>query len=116
MWCTPVAKLEPGTPSRIGIKKQFLEGLTIQLTNPKAVFFFMAIFPQFVDFSSDYARQFTLLVLTYSSLNLIIHFLYALLAKSARGWLSSDKGKRKMSRIGGGIFILFSIGLASSSR
>lgn len=116
MWRTPIAKLDAGTPSSKGMRKQFLEGLTIQLTNPKAVFFFMAIFPQFIDFSADYTRQFMLLVITYSSLNLIIHFLYALLAKSARSWLSSDKGRRIVNRTGGGIFVFFGIGLASSSR
>jgi len=116
MWRTPIAKLDTGTPSSKGMRKQFFEGLTIQLTNPKAVFFFMAIFPQFIDFSADYTRQFMLLVITYSSLNLIIHFLYALLARSARSWLSSDKGRRIVNRTGGGIFVFFGIGLASSSR
>jgi homoserine/homoserine lactone efflux protein len=116
MWRAPAAKLDTGTPTRKGMRNQFFEGLTIQLTNPKAVFFFMAIFPQFVDFSSDYANQFVLLVVTYSILNLIIHFLYALLAKSVRSWLSSDKGRRIVNHAGGGIFVFFGIGLAFSSH
>jgi homoserine/homoserine lactone efflux protein len=35
------------------IQLQFLEGLTLKLTNPEAIFFFMSIFPQFVDFSAS---------------------------------------------------------------
>lgn len=116
MWRSPVTKLDTTASSRKGMKNQFFEGLTIQLTNPKAVFFFMAIFPQFVDFSSEYVNQFMLLVVTYSSLNLIIHFLYAQLAKSVRNWLSTEKGRHIMNRAGGGTFICFGVGLAFASK
>ncbi len=115
LWRSPAAKIEENTALNKGINLQFIEGLTIQLTNPKAVFFFMSIFPQFVDYSSAYVTQFLLLVMTYSSLVLIIHFFYAYLAKSARGWLSSEKGSRIVNRTGGGTFMLFGIGLAASS-
>ena len=95
---------------------QLLEGLTLQLTNPKAVFFFMSVFPQFIDYSSAYISQFSILVITYSNLVVIIHFIYAYLAKSARTWFSSEKGGRIVSRLGGGTFMCFGIGLASASR
>ncbi|MBU2320015.1 MAG: LysE family translocator, partial [Gammaproteobacteria bacterium] len=97
-------------------KRQFIEGLTIQLTNPKAVFFFMSVFPQFIDFTSNYVGQFTLLVVTYSSLVVIIHLLYAYLAKTARGWLSSEKGGRMVNRLGGGTFIGFGVALAAAGK
>ena len=73
LWRSPVTKLDTSGRTAGNIKVQFLEGLTIQLTNPKAVFFFMSIFPQFVDFSSSqYVSKFFILVVTYSSLNLLI--------------------------------------------
>ena len=117
LWQSPVTKLDTSSKTVGNIKVQFLEGLTIQLTNPKAVFFFMSIFPQFVDFSSSqYVSKFLMLVVTYSSLNLLIHFLYAYLARSARNWLSTEKGGRIVNRAGGGIFVLFGIGLASTTK
>ena len=117
LWQSPVTKLDTSSKTVGNIKIQFLEGLTIQLTNPKAVFFFMSIFPQFVDFSSSqYASQFLILVVTYSSLNLLIHFLYAYLARSVRNWLSTEKGGRMVNRAGGGVFVFFGIGLASTSK
>jgi len=117
LWRSPVTKLDTSSRTAGNIKVQFLEGLMIQLTNPKAVFFFMSIFPQFVDFSSSqYVSQFFILVVTYSSLNLLIHFLYAYLARSARNWLSTEKGGRMVNRAGGGVFVLFGIGLASTSK
>ena len=117
LWQSPVTKLDTSSKTVGNIKVQFIEGLTIQLTNPKAVFFFMSIFPQFVDFSSSqYVSQFFILVVTYSSLNLLIHFLYAYLARSVRNWLSTEKGGRMVNRAGGGVFVFFGIGLASTSK
>ena len=95
---------------------QFIEGLTLQLTNPKAVFFFLSVFPQFIDFTANYSNQFMLLVISYSCLVVLIHFLYACLAKKSRLWLTSEKGGRSMNRIGGGTFMCFGLGLASASK
>ncbi|WP_444959605.1 LysE family translocator [Microbulbifer sp. VVAC002] len=116
LWRSPAAKIDPKGVAIKSRKRQFSEGLTLQLTNPKAVFFFMSIFPQFVDFSSNHVGQFVLLVVTYSSLVVLIHLLYAHLAKSARSWLSSDKGGRMVNRLGGGTFMCFGVGLASAGK
>jgi len=116
LWNAPVTPIEEKMQSKKGKKLQFLEGLTLQLTNPKAVFFFMSIFPQFVDFSKDHGSQFAFFVITYSSLVVIIHVIYAYLAKKSRKWLSSQKGGKRVNRLGGGTFIFFGIGLASASK
>jgi threonine/homoserine/homoserine lactone efflux protein len=116
LWRSPPVKIELNSEIVKNKKLQFLEGLTIQLTNPKAVFFFMSIFPQFIDFTVSYKVQFMILVVTYSSLVIIIHLLYSLLAKSARGWLSSTRGGRIVNRLSGGTFMCFGVGLATASR
>ncbi|MEH6580028.1 MAG: LysE family translocator [Amphritea sp.] len=116
LWRSPIRKIETQQGNTKNRRFQFFEGLTLQITNPKAVFFFMSVFPQFVDYSSDYSGQFMLLVVTYSSLVVLIHMLYAHLAKSARGWLSSNKGGRIINRLGGGTFMCFGVGLASASK
>ncbi|MFT5118273.1 MAG: homoserine/homoserine lactone efflux protein [Kiritimatiellia bacterium] len=116
LWRSPAVKMDVTKVSTKDIKRRFVEGLTMQLTNPKAVFFFMSIFPQFIDYSTAYTQQFVLLVVTYSLLVVVIHWLYAYLAKSARMWLSSDKGGRIVNRLGGGTFVCFGVGLASASR
>lgn len=116
LWRSPIKSVESNIGSTKNKKLQFVEGLTLQLTNPKAVFFFMSIFPQFVDYTGDFVGQFLLLVITYSSLVIFIHILYALLAKSARSWLASEKGGRMVNRFGGGTFVCFGVGLASASK
>ncbi len=117
MWRSPATKVdfnevEPTTKTAL-----FLEGTIIQVTNPKAVFFFMSVFPQFVDYSvASVVGQFSLLVFTYSALVVLIHVPYALMAKSARYWITTPKGIGVVNRIGGGTFICFGIGLATASK
>ena len=116
LWRSPVIKIDTSAEVITNKKRQFLEGLTLQTTNPKTVFFFISVFPQFVDYSADFVNQFVLLVVTYSSLVVVIHILYAQLAASARGWLSSARGGSIVNRLGGGTFICFGVGLASASK
>jgi len=116
LWRSPAIKIDDSNVNIKNRKLQFVEGLTIQLTNPKAVFFFMSVFPQFMDYSHDYVNQFVLLVVTYSLLVVTIHLLYALLAKKARHWLTTPKGGKTVNKIGGGTFMCFGLGLATASK
>jgi len=116
LWNSEITQIDITKKCTRNIKKQFLEGLIIQITNPKAIFFFISIFPQFINFTSGYIGQFLLLVITFSMLNLIIHFMYSYIAKNARQWLSSKRGGKIVNKAGGGTFMLFGIGLASANR
>ena len=116
LWNSETPNMNTENKTTKNIKIQFLEGITLQVTNPKAVFFFMSIFPQFINYSSEFIGQFVLLVITYSSLVVIIHFMYAYLAKKARKWLSSQKGSKIVNRAGGGTFMFFGIGLATVNK
>jgi threonine/homoserine/homoserine lactone efflux protein len=116
LWRSPASPINPQRAAFKNKKRQFLEGFTMQLTNPKAVFFFMSIFPQFVDHKANFVGQFLLLVTTYSLLVVAIHLCYAAMANSGRSWLSASKGRRLINRIGGGTFMCFGVGLASASK
>lgn len=94
---------------------RFLEGLSLQFSNPKAIFFFISIFPQFIAESRPYALQFTVLVLTYGLLVILIHFVYALTASSTKRWLSSPLGRSVVNKVGGAAFIVFGIMLANAN-
>ncbi|WP_375054951.1 LysE family translocator [Zobellella sp. DQSA1] len=96
--------------------KCFSEGFLVSASNPKAVVFFMSIFPQFINLSQEYKPQFILLSLTFSMLVIIIHVAYALFSSFARKKLSSKKGNMILNKISGGVFVGFGVGLAASSR
>ncbi len=114
MWLSKPVPVNDYPPQKHGIKIRFIEGLSTQLLNPKAIFFFLSVFPQFIDSSVRYEPQFILLVLTYCVLIAIIHFLYALTAGKAKKWISSKRGARIVNRTGGTAFIFFGISLAVS--
>ena len=97
-------------------KKKFTEGFLITLLNPKPIFFFMALFPQFINPNEAYIFQFILLAITFSVLVVIIHFSYAFFAKSARTKLSTPKGSRILSKASGTFYMLFGAGLATANK
>lgn len=94
----------------------FIEGLMITLLNPKPIFFFMSLFPQFINSSESYINQFILLSLIFCMLLVFIHILYAATANLAKAKLSTLTAKKIISRTGGSIFMCFGVGLAASSR
>lgn len=117
LWRSPALRInEQPITHKTGFEKRFLEGLSLQLTNPKAIFFFLSIFPQFIDRTMDYSIQFTLQVLTYSTLVVVIHCLYALLAQRVKSWLTSEKGGRMINTLGGMTFMFFGAALATAKR
>jgi len=97
-------------------RKKFTEGLLITLLNPKPIFFFMALFPQFINPNEAYIFQFILLAVTFSVLVVIIHCSYAFFAKSARAKLSTPKGGLVLNKVSGSFYLLFGAGLATASK
>jgi homoserine/homoserine lactone efflux protein len=116
LWRAPVLEFKEEIAPVGGFGRRYIEGIAMQLTNPKVIFFFLSIFPQFIDATDHYTTQFATLVMTYSALVVLIHLLYALMAHRAKGWLSSAKGSRAVNRVGGVTFILFGAALANANR
>ena len=96
--------------------RRFIDGLTLQLTNPQSILFFMSIFPQFIDAQRPFVPQFVLLVCTFSTLLILIHLLYATGARCAGGWLRHPRVGRYINRGAGSAFVLFGVLLASAKR
>lgn len=116
LWRAPVFNFAEQLAHEESFGKRFLEGISLQLTNPKAIFFFLSVFPQFIDPGLNYSAQFAALVLTYSSLVVVIHCCYALFAKRAKSWLTSARGGRTVNRAAGATFVLFGAALATAKR
>jgi len=64
----------------------FRDGFLVAGTSPKAWMFFPLIFPQFIDFNSNYIVQFFILITTYV-LSLIA---YAVLARKLIVWIKAN--------------------------
>ena len=68
----------------------FKDGFLVAGTSPKAWMFFPLIFPQFIDFSSNYIVQFLILITTYVILDFLSLIAYAMLANKLVVWLKAN--------------------------
>jgi threonine/homoserine/homoserine lactone efflux protein len=103
------AAVEPDHLSRI-----FLQGVVVNVLNPKTALFFLAFLPQFVDPSRGPVWiQVSVLGLTLASLGLLTDGLYALLGGTAADWLrqrSESVSLRRMRRyVPGRVYIALGV-------
>ena len=68
----------------------FKDGFLVAGTSPKAWMFFPLIFPQFIDFNSNYIVQFFILITTYIVLDFLSLMAYALLARKLIVWIKAN--------------------------
>lgn len=98
----PVA-VEPEPLGRV-----FVQGVLVQVLNPKVALFFLAFLPQFVDPSRGPVwTQILVLGATLGALGLLTDGLYALLGGTAGGWLRSrGTSLRSAGRyLSGGVYL-----------
>ena len=75
-------------------KKNFFsfykDGFLVAGTSPKAWMFFPFIFPQFIDFNTNYIVQFLVLIVSYVILDFLSLLGYAILANRLIVWLKTN--------------------------
>ena len=83
------------------------EGFLVGLTNPKSLVFFVAVLPQFVDYSGAWIPgQMFELGVVFLVLALACDSVWALLAGSARTWFA--RSPKRVERLGatGGVMMI----------
>lgn len=68
----------------------FKDGFLVAGTSPKAWAFFPLIFPQFINFETNYVIQFLILITTYVVLDFLSLICYAILANKLIDWLKAN--------------------------
>ena len=99
---------------RASTLSNFLMGVTVNLTNPKVVLFFITFLPQFVSATDPYARDKMLFLgIYFVVINLPLSFVMILVAERLVGWL---KMRRRVLRgidfTFAGVFALFALKIA----
>jgi threonine/homoserine/homoserine lactone efflux protein len=84
------------------------DGFWVGVLNPKAIVFFAAVLPQFVDIKGNsVTRQLLFLGLTFCVLAFISDGAWGLLAGTARAWLAQSNTRLERLRgLGGSIMII----------
>ena len=114
-WRAPVAAVVTmsGDLPRGGL---FVQGLLVNLTNPKAIVFIGALVPQFIDPAQPVAAQYAVIAATLCATDVIMMSGYAVLALQMGRWLGEARHVRWQNRIFGAVFVTAGSMLAVSSR
>ena len=90
-----VYKTKPKDPNSKSITEKsifsfYRDGFLVAGTSPKAWAFFPLIFPQFIDFNSNYVIQFLILITTYVFLDFLSLIAYAVAANKLIVWIKAN--------------------------
>jgi threonine/homoserine/homoserine lactone efflux protein len=94
----------------------YSRGLKVALTNPKAIVFIAALFPQFLSLNKPLAPQYIALTLTFMLISLLALSTYAALAVLARRHLRNWFAVGWPQRVSGSVFCLFGLALLHLHR
>jgi homoserine/homoserine lactone efflux protein len=106
---------EAGANERTGIRI-LRDGFLLQAANPKALLFFTAILPQFIDARHNVAFQIFILGISSILVEFAILFSYGQLAGRVLLTARSPRFEKLTNRIGGSLLILAGVGLARLRR
>jgi homoserine/homoserine lactone efflux protein len=96
--------------------KSAVQGLLVQITNPKALLFVTALLPQFVDATGPALSQFTILVLTTVVVDAVVLSSYALIALIGAKSFRRSRFKTWCERAYGAALLFFGGKLLASRK
>src|SRR5262245_13470471 len=106
---TPVPESTPVPAAR----NSFWNGFVVQIANPKAIVFFTALLPQFIDPDAAVLQQIAILAVSSIVIELGVLSIYVAACHSARRWVRGSRFGGVLERVGGGLLILAGARLAA---
>ena len=97
-------------------RASYLRGFFVGASNPKALLFFAAFFPQFLDPNTAFLPQFAILALTFVAFELTVLMVCACGVSRIAPVLRQSGPMRWVNRVCGGLFALMGIALLFTRR
>jgi homoserine/homoserine lactone efflux protein len=94
----------------------FMRGFWVNITNPKGIIFFAAVFPQFIDVARPQAPQYAILAITTFAVDVVVMTLYCALAARVMKAMRDERHLKWINRTLGGAFVAAGVALASFRR
>ncbi|AJQ94207.1 LysE family translocator [Gynuella sunshinyii] len=94
----------------------FRESYFVGISNPKAIVFYTALFPQFINLAKPVFPQFVLLALTFATCSFAFLMFYSSIASKLKPYIERENISRWFNRITGGVFIGFGAALLANNR
>lgn len=116
-WTQPPLNMELEAGNAESRSKQFWQAGFVNLTNPKATVFLLALFPQFIDPNAvNHMLQYTVMGSTLIVVDIVVMIGYASLASGLSRWMKSEQHQKLQNRIFGGMFVAAAGLMASYSN
>ena len=110
VWRSPPLSLDArGSSEPRAGRSMFQQGALSAITNPKAILFFAAFLPQFLDPHRSLFLQFIIMASTFAAIEIATEFFIASMANRISPWLRRV-GKR-FNQLCGGVFIAIGVAL-----
>lgn len=120
MWSSPkmiISEKPTGNLAhKVPLHKMYLQAALVTAGNPKAIVFFTAVFPQFIDTNAAYVPQFAILMGTVGIIAFSCFMIYAIGGQKIMSIFSKDTIGRYINKLIGGTFIGAGIVLATSNK
>lgn len=97
---------------RFSVRRSLGEGFLSNVLNPKAVVFYMAFLPQFIDPAGSALHQSLYLAGLHFTIAMAWQSLLASIVDRAKGWLQNRTVRRTLDGLTGSIMVLFGLKLA----
>lgn len=113
-WRAPVGEGGPAEVPAASPARLWLRGVVMNLTNPKVLIFFLALFPQFLNAAAPAAPQLVLMGATFIVATLLVFGGIAWVAGTARDRLTRPAVQRWLNRSAAGVFAALALRLAAA--
>ena len=107
----------PGQRPTLGVfkpRRSLREGFLSNVLNPKAIVFYLAFLPQFIDPAGSAVSQSLFLAGLHFLVAMVWQCLLASAVDQARRWMQNNRVRRTMDGVTGTIMVAFGIKLAST--
>jgi threonine/homoserine/homoserine lactone efflux protein len=101
-------------PSSIQYGAIYRQAFLVAASNPKAILFAAAFFPQFINPDMAKLPQFAILLTTFTVIEVAWYFVYAASGKRLSSYLQRATVMRAFNRLTGGVFIGFAALMATA--
>jgi threonine/homoserine/homoserine lactone efflux protein len=107
------ARIELDKPSEHATSFEIVfRAFLISMSNPKAVFAYLAVFSQFVDPDGDLVGRLSVLVPTSFAVTVLVYGGYCLLGAGIAGYIRTSRRQRGFNRVIGALYVAAGTGLA----
>lgn len=110
LWRAPPLQLKPSADAPFPRRSQlFRQGLLAAVSNPKALLFYGAFLPQFLDPARSLWLQFAVMAGTFAAIECVVEYLLARMAHRIRPKL--ERYGKRFNRVCGGAFAAMGVAL-----